>query len=188
MLDDAGIKHVKIVGPIDDTKVNMQYAHENVSKKQQRDYVKEMALLKIKPFIGKVENGAVIAADTTVFCKGRILEKPLTKERCKEQHEFFSGKTTINYTGYAVYYNGKTLCRVMATKVRVARLPKAVIQEICNEPEILDCAGYRNQGNIGPYLRLKESQRGNLTGLHIPFVLKMLKSVGWQGTGHLTAD
>jgi septum formation protein len=179
LLDEHGIKHVQIISTVDDTELNMQYAHEGISKKQEIDYAKKMVLSKLQPFIGKIKNGAVIAADTSVFCKGRILEKPLTKERCKEQHEFLSGKTNINYTAYAVYYNGNTLCCIMPTKVKIKKLPQEVIDAICNEPEVLDCAGYRNQGQIKPYLRFKESHQANLTGLHVSFVLKMLEKIGF---------
>lgn len=179
LLTEHGIRHVQIVSTVDDTKLNDEHPHDGVSKKQEIEYAKNMVMAKLQPFIGKVKNGAVITADTSVFCAGQILEKPITKERCKEQHEFLSGKTNINYTAYAVYYNGKVLCKVMATPVKIAKLSPEVIEAICNEPEVLDCAGYRNQGQIGPYLRFKESHRANLTGLHVPFVLKMLKKIGF---------
>lgn len=180
LLTDAGISHVQIVSTVDDTELNMQHPHEGINKKQQIEYAKKMVMAKLQPFFGKIKNGAVITADTSVFCNGRILEKPITKERCKEQHEFLSGKTNINYTTYAVYYNGKVLCKVMATKVKLKKLSAELIESICNEPEVLDCAGYRNQGQIKPFLRFKESHRANLTGLHVPFVVRMLKKVGFK--------
>ena len=177
LLSNAGVRHIQIVSSVDDTELNSQHAHEGVSQEQEIEYAKQMALAKLQPFIGRVKNGAVITADTTVFCNGRILEKPITKERCKEQHEFLSGKTNINYTAYAIYFNGQVLCEVMATPVKIQKLSPETIEAICNEPEILDCAGYRNQGQIGAFLKFKESHRANLTGLHIPFILRMLKKI-----------
>jgi len=180
LLTGAGLRHEKIVSSVDDTKLNTKFPHEGISKKQASGYAQKMVLAKLKPFIGKIKNGVVICADTIIFCKGRILEKPITQERCKEQHEYLSGKININYTAYAVYYNGKILSKVMPTKVKVKKLPKKTIESICNEPEILDCAGYRNQGQINPYLRFSKKYTDNLTGLYIPFVIKMLKKVGFS--------
>ena len=153
LLDAAGIKHVKVVSTVNDSELNYKFAHDGIGESQAVEYVEQMALAKLAPFVGKIKNGAVITADTIIYCDGKILEKPLTVERCREQHEFISGKTNINYTGYAVYYNGKKLSRVMPTKVSVDVLPKEIIEQILLEPEILDCAGYRNQGNISNYLR-----------------------------------
>jgi len=180
ILHDTGVEYVQIVSSVDDTELNKKFPHEGISKIKALNYVKKMALAKLQPFIGKIKNGAVITADTSILCDGRILEKPLTKERCKEQHEFLSGKANINYTAYAVYFDGKVLCKVMPTKVKVKRLPPQVIESICNEPEILDCAGYRNQGQINPYLRFNKKHTNNLTGLYFPFVLGVLKKVGFN--------
>ena len=177
LLRDAKITHVQVVSTVDDTELNIQFPHTGIGKAEASKYADSMALAKLKPFIGKVRNGAVITADTIIFCKGRILEKPLTKERCKEQHEFLSGKTNVNYTAYAVYYNGKIISKVMPTKVRVKKLPLQIIESICNEPEILDCAGYRNQGQINPYLWFNKKHAANLTGLYVPFLLAMLKKI-----------
>jgi len=151
LLTEHGVEHVVIVSTVDDTDINFEHPHEGVSKKQEIEYSKQMALAKLAPFVNKIKNGAVICADTSVFCAGKILEKLLTVEKCRAQHQFLSGKKNINYTAYAVYYNGVVLCRVMATKVKIKPLSAELIEQICKEPEILDCAGYRHQGLIAPY-------------------------------------
>ena len=180
LLSDASIDFVQIVSTVDDTILNQKFPHDGITKAMATNYAKAMALAKLQPFKGKIVNGVVITADTCIYCDGRILEKPLTIEKCRAQHAFISGKTNINLTAYAVYYNGKVLAAVMPTNVFVKELPNDVIEVICIEPEILDCAGYRNQGQINPYLVFDKTETDNLTGLHVPFVQKMLNKLGFS--------
>jgi len=151
-LKNINIEFKQITSSFDDSTVNFSYAHEGINKRQQKKYALEMALEKLRPFIGNVKNGAVITSDTTVFCRGRILEKPGTKEKCREQHEFISGQKAIVYNSVAVYYNGKILSKVPTLKEKILPLSSELIDEICEEPEVLDCAGYMQQGKIGPYI------------------------------------
>lgn len=183
LLTDAGIDFVKIISPVDDNDINYQHPHEGVSKRALVQYMKKMALVKLDPFIGRIKNGAVITADTTAFYRGRILEKPLTREKCREQHQLLSGKTNHAYTAVAVHYNGKTLCRVMISKVRISPLPKDVLETICNEPATLQAAGYRIAGAIGPFVKIKNNaHRLNVMGLDPGMVRKMLRKVGFPKT------
>ena len=175
MLEKYGVRFVRILSSFDDIELNNQFPHEGVTKKQESYYAKSMALAKLQPFIGKVKNGAVITADTTVYCDGRILEKPYTKEKCREQHEFMSGKTTWVYTAIAIYFNGKIRCALQKLKVKILPLPDHVIEEICNEPETLDCSGFRRAGALAPYAISRESTPTG--GLSVPMVLQILKKL-----------
>jgi len=178
-LTEHGIEFIQIKSPVDDSEINEQFPHEGINKRQQLKYVKKMALAKLQPFIGKVKNGAVITCDTTALCDGRILEKPVTKEKCREQHEFISGKTAYTYNAMAVYWepSGKTRCAVEIIKVKFKPLPAEVIEIICNEPETLDCAGYRRAGALGAYV-VNNAPLSN--GICMPLVLKMLKKLGFK--------
>ncbi|MCL2848020.1 MAG: Maf family protein [Firmicutes bacterium] len=177
LLENTRLEFEIIVSTVDDTALNNKFPHEGIDSGWAMEYAKKMALAKLKPFVGKIKNGAVITADTIIWCDGRILEKPLTIDKCREQHEFLSGKININYTAYAIYYNGKVLSSVMPTTVKVENIPLEIIEVICLEPEILDCAGYRNQGQINAYLNFNREEADNLTGLYIPKVIEMLKKV-----------
>ena len=181
ILTDAGIEFVKIISSVDDNDINYQHPHENVSKRALVQYIKKMALAKLDPFIGRIKNGAVITADTIAFYKGKILEKPLTREKCREQHELLSGKTNYAYTAVAVHYNGKTLCKVMISKVCIRPLPECVLNKICDEPATLHAAGYRIAGVIAPYVKIKNNaHRHNVMGLDPGMVRKMLASIGFK--------
>jgi septum formation protein len=177
-LTSAGIKFIQMVSTVDDTEINYDFPHDNITGKMEKEYAKEMALAKLQPFIGNIKNGAVVTADTSVLCAGRILEKPITKEKCREQHEFLSGKKNSCYTAVAVYYNGKVACKVKVSKVKFKPIPPEVIERICNEPEVLDCAGYRLAGEIRNYTKFKgKAHKNNVKGLDPKVVLRLLKKL-----------
>jgi len=175
MLEKHNIRFMQILSTFDDTELNDQFPHEGVTHKQESCYARTMAIAKLRPYIGKVKNGAVITADTTVYCDGRILEKPYTKEKCREQHEFISGKTTWVNTAIAIYFNGKVHCKLQKLKVNILQLPGHVIDEICDEPETLDCSGYRRAGALAPYAISKENTPTG--GISVPIILRILKKL-----------
>jgi len=177
---EAGISFIQIISPVNDSDINFDHPHDKVRSFTARRYTRLMALAKISPFMGKIKNGAVVTADTTVFCKGKILEKPMTKEKCREQHEFLSGKTNTVYTAMAVYFNGQVLVRHMKSKVKIDKLPDEIIEQACNEPETLDAAGYRAAGCIGPYVHLKnDAHHKSVQGLNAQIIIKMLEKLGY---------
>ena len=183
-MDAAGIKYVKIISPVDDTIINYQHKHDDLTRREARRYARAMAMAKLEPFIGRVVNGAVVTADTSAYCDGRILEKPLTREKCRENHEYLSGKRNTAYTSYAIYFHnghkGKTVTYVKGYTAKCAPIPPGVIEQICNEPEILDCAGYRIAGQIANYMKFRGSHAHNNTkGLDTRVVQKLLKRVGF---------
>ena len=179
ILSENGIEFVKKVIPIDEDALNQNIKHHGVSKGFAKRYVKMLAIEKQKPFVGNIENGAVITADSVAWCEGVILEKPITKERCKTQHEFISGKKNYAVTGMAVYYNGRTSSCVKCSMLGVEKLPPAVIEEICNEEETLNAAGYCTGGAIKNYVWWEKGHANNIRGLDIRTMRKLLKKVGF---------
>jgi len=177
LLESHGIEHFVVVSSVDDTILNDEFSHDNISSSSAAEYTARMAFEKLVPFIGKVKNAAVICADTTIWCDRRILEKPISCERCIEQHKFISGKTNINFTAYAMYYNGKILEKIFPTEVKVAPLSNDIIEKILQDEEILDCAGYKNQGSINSFLTFNKYETDNLTGLCVQTVKNMLQEI-----------
>jgi len=182
LLDDAGMPYVKILRPIDEDKINLEVKHEGVDKDFCRKYVEMLALEKQKPFREcPIENGAVITADTVVYCDGRILEKPMTVSKCREQHEFVSGKTSYFVTGYAVLYNGKSVSRVKETECKVSKIPPEIIEQVCAEELSLRVAGHRaDEGLMKGYCQMDDEGRENWIGLCTKTVKEMLKEVGFS--------
>jgi len=180
ILEKHGIDFVQRVLPTNEDELNVTIKHEGVSKRFTKNYVNMLALEKQKPFRGITKNGAVITSDNVVWCGGRILEKPLTIERCREQQKFISGKTCYVFNSHAVYFNGKSAEKVKQTRVNFDKLPKELIETICNDPLSLDAAGFRIQSHIGPYSFYKYDELDNILGLYVPTVKKLLEKVGFN--------
>jgi len=177
LLTKAGIEFVKMPSNIDEEEIHKRFRQEDVNKRYTKNFAKEMALAKLSPFVGTTKNGAVITADTVVYFDGRIIGKPHTKEKCREQHQLLGGTTSYAITAVAVHYNGRTVYKVTSYPVKIAPLPDDVIETICNEPYTLECAGYRSSGAIGPYMRVNKNYYQGVAGLDLPLLRKMLKKV-----------
>ena len=180
LLDSAGIEYVKVLSGVDDSEFNNDFPHENVSRRQTRKYATTIATAKLAPFYNRIINGGVVTADTTVLCNGRILEKPITPEKCREQHEFLSGKTTLVHTAIAVYYNGKTANKVLTAKFKINPIPKHIIDKICTEEETLDSAGFNRLGAINPYCTYDIKKDDIIAGFNVPCMKKLLKKIGFK--------
>jgi len=180
ILDDAGISYVKILRQIDEDKINADVKHDEVDKEFCGKYVEMVANEKQRPFIEcPIENGAIVTADTVVYCDGKILEKPMNELKCREQHKFVSGKTTYYVTGYSVLYNGKTASAVKETECKVAKIPQEVIEQVCGEELSLKVAGHRADGVMAPYCTMAGEGRENWIGLCTKTLKELLERVGY---------
>lgn len=179
ILTENGIEFVKKLIPIDEDSLNQNIRHSGVGKRFTKSYVKMLAEEKQKPFVTVIENGAVITADTVIWCDGFILEKPITKEKCKVQHEFISGKKTYAITAHSVYYNGRSASKVKSSLVGIQKLPPAVVEEISCEEVTLQCAGFCTGGAIRNYVWWHKGHANNIRGLDVGVVKKLLKKVGF---------
>ena len=175
--EEKGIAFIQIVSNFDDSDINFDFPHEGITKRQEKQYVKSMALAKLEPFIGKIKNGIIITADTTVLCGGRILEKPITPQKCREQHEWLRGKTALVYTGIAMHFNGKTICKTPKIKYKFKIIPDKIIEHISNnEPETLQRAGFCRSGAVGDYCEIKSKLKtgDDVLAYHVTKMLKKL--------------
>jgi len=177
VLTEAGIKFKKIAAAIDDSTINYDFPHENVSDEEHRKYSLFMAHAKLKPFVGLVKNGAVLTSDCTVNCMGRILEKPVTIERAREQHNFISGKANKVFTSHAIYFNGKIADAVRVSDVFFKNMTAEEIEHVIADPEVLDCAGYKFGGRIHDFAKYDKDEYNNIRGFDTDTVLKLLRRV-----------
>lgn len=183
VLTGAGIDFVKIIGAVKEEEEHKKYKREGIELEHAVLYANAVAYSKMRSLVGRIKNGAVVTADTVVWCDGRVIEKPLTKEKCAEQHRFLMGKTNYAITAVAVYFNGKSAQASKNSKVKIKKMPEEVIEAICNEPEALDAAGYAYNDKtsaIHPYFSVRKCQYNNMLGLDIKIVKKLLKKVGFK--------
>ena len=180
ILENHGIWYIKILADTNEAKLQKAYKHKDIDLDYAKNYTASLALEKQKPFQNRIKNGAVITCDTVIWCNSQIIEKPLTKEKCREHHLLLSGKTNYAITAIAVTYNNKTLCGIKVSPNKVAKLPEKIIEEICNEPETLNTAGYRIGGVFGKYCNINKTDMQNVIGLDVPLLLSILKKLGFN--------
>ncbi|MBE6543380.1 MAG: septum formation protein Maf [Ruminococcaceae bacterium] len=114
--------------------------------------VRELAMRKAEAV--KIANSGdlVIAADTIVYHRGRILGKPKNEDDALVMLRLLSGDVHTVYTGYAVRSMYKTVCDFCATDVYFRNLDDDEIMKYIKTGEPMDKAGaYEIQG-IGALL------------------------------------
>lgn len=123
----------------------------------------------------------VLAADTVVWCAGRILDKPQTVPEAREMLQFLSGKEHLVYTGVALRLEASGLYQedVVSTRVRFRDLSE---QEIANylatgEP-MGKAGGYGIQGCGALLVAGIEGCFYNVVGLPLARLGEMLELFG----------
>ena len=121
-------------------------------------YPKELSPLKIAIFLSKKKaNGykinnkdILICADTIVYNKGRVLEKPKNKKEAKEMLVYLSGKRHFVVTGVTLKTRKKEISFYERTLVYFKKLTIEEINFYINQHNSLDKAGaYGIQDWIG---------------------------------------
>lgn len=110
----------------------------------------------------------IIAADTLVSVRGRLLGKPQTRQEAAEMLNLLSGRTHRVATGLTLWTAGKCLTRTVETKIVMARLTAEMKEWYLDTDEWRGAAGgYRIQ-NSGELLFFKIiGSYSNVVGLPI---------------------
>ena len=94
----------------------------------------------------------IIAADTIVYHRGRILGKPKNEDDALVMLRLLSGDVHTVYTGYAVRSMYKTVCEYCATDVYFRNLDDDEILKYIKTGEPMDKAGAYGIQGIGALL------------------------------------
>lgn len=146
-----------------------------------RQVAVSLSLGKAKAVAKKYKDTIIIAADTFIVFKGKILGKPKTAAKAKEMLRKMSGKLHSVITGFTILdtQKNKVVSQSVETKVYFKKLKPAEIDFYVKSKEPLDKAGaYAIQG-LGPMLIEKiEGDYFNVVGLPIASLLEDLKKFG----------
>lgn len=155
---------------------------ENVrSRLKPRELAKAISREKALAVADKYKDAIVIAADTFIVLKGKIMGKPKTKEEAKDMLSALSGKSHSVITGFtALDTSGtKTLSKSVETKVHVKRLSPEEIDSYVDSGEPLDKAGaYAIQGLGASIIEKIEGDYFNVVGLPLSAIVESLKEFG----------
>lgn len=125
----------------------------------------------------------VIGSDQLAVCKGELLEKPGSVERCREQLRWASAAAASFYTAVAVLQpaRGQTLQFVDTTTVHFRALSDAEIDRYIAQERPLDCAGgFRCEGlGISLFARIVTEDPTALIGLPLIALSCALRQCGY---------
>ena len=142
---------------------------------------KRLSCLKALDVASQTSNSIVIAADTIVVLKRKILEKPKNKKEAREMLKRLSGKEQQAITGLTIIdaKTKKILQDIVITKVKFRKLNKNLIEKYVASGEPLDKAGA--YGIQGKGALLVESIKGdyfNVVGLPLNILNQLLEKFG----------
>ena len=134
----------------------------------------------------KYRDALIIAADTFISFRNRLLGKPHTAREAVRMLAMLSGKSHTVITGYAVLdtATGKCVSRAIETRVWLRKLTATEIRAYVRTGEPLDKAGaYAIQG-LGSLIVMKiEGDYFNVVGLPLASLAKTLKTFGIHPLG-----
>lgn len=144
--------------------------------------VEQLASRKAQAAAKQHPEDTVLAADTVVVFKGRVLGKPRDAETAQAMLKLLSGNVHQVYTGYCVIGGGKLLSGHEVTSVEFYALSKEDIERYVATGEPLDKAGaYGIQGKGALFVKRIDGDFYNVVGLPIAKINRILAGFP-QGT------
>ena len=121
-------------------------------------------------------NDTILAADTIVAFKDKILGKPKDKEDAFNMLRMLSGNNHSVYTGIAAIENGILKSEVIESKVYFFEITDKAIKAYISTGEPMDKAGsYGIQGKGAVFVRGIAGDYNNIVGLPIAALKNILK-------------
>jgi septum formation protein len=121
----------------------------------------------------------VLAADTTVVCQGRVLEKPASADDARAMLRLLSGSSHEVLTGVCVAHAGRLHAGVETTSVRFARLADSEIEWYVATGEPMDKAGGYHVGGRGAlFVAGITGSPSNVEGLPVLLARRLLLAAG----------
>ena len=123
----------------------------------------------------------VLGADTVVVIDGQMLAKPVDSADAKRMLHQLSGRVHQVITGVCVVAEGQWSVGSETTSVTMSEISEQEIAEYVASVEPMDKAGaYAIQGRASRWIPGIEGDYGNVVGLPVALVWKMLRKAGIQ--------
>jgi len=146
-----------------------------------RQVAVSLSIGKAKAVAKKYKDAIIIAADTFIVFKGKILGKPKTAAKAKEMLRKMSRKSHSVITGFTIIdtQKNKVMSQSAETKVYFKKLKPREIDFYVKSKESLDKAGaYAIQGLGTMLIKKVEGDYFNVVGLPIASLAENLKKFG----------
>jgi septum formation protein len=146
-----------------------------------RALAKFLSRKKAETVAHKYKNAIIIAADTFIVFKNRLLGKPHTDKEAEKMLNMLNGKAHSVITGFTIMDTAskKILSRSVETKVYFKKLGRKEINAYVRSKEPLDKAGaYAIQGLGSVFIERIDGDFLNVVGLPLLALTESLKKFG----------
>jgi nucleoside triphosphate pyrophosphatase len=157
------------------------YAEDMRSELSPDELARSISLEKAKVVASKHKNAIVIAADTFIIFRGKILGKPNTQAEARKMLMMLKGKSHSVITGFTILDadKNKILTKSVETIINVKNLTSEEVNAYVKSGEPLDKAGaYGIQGLGSVIVEKIEGDYFNVIGLPLSALVEGLKEFG----------
>ncbi len=145
-------------------------------------YIKRLAQLKARTVARYYQHSKalIIAADTIVYARGRIIGKPANKKDARRIMKQLSGTKHSVLTGVWLIdtATGRSVSGYEKSIIRMSKLSDAEINKIISSRRHLDKAGgYAIQESGDKYVRLIKGSMSNAVGLPLRLVRRLIRQL-----------
>jgi len=157
------------------------YAEELCLDLKPHELAKAISRGKALAVASKHQNAIIIAADTFVVCRDKIMGKPKTEAEAKVMLRAISGRAHSVSTGFTILDTGKNriLSQAVETIVHVKQLSSKEIDAYVRSGEPIGKAGaYEIQGLGSVIIEKIEGDYFNVVGLPLSSLAESLKKFG----------
>jgi septum formation protein len=157
------------------------YEEDLGMKKEPRTLARFLSRKKAEEVADKHKNAIIIAADTFIVFRDKLLGKPHTAKEAVRMLTMLNGKAHSVITGFTVLDTGtkKRVSKSVETKVYFRKLTQKEIKAYVNTKEPLDKAGaYAIQGLGALFVEKIEGDFLNVVGLPLAALSETLKGFG----------
>lgn len=151
---------------------------ENTSYRKPHLMVKELAYKKALSVALRHPDSPVLAADTIVWCNGKVIGKPRNKKESYKMLKFQSGKWQSVYTGVALIYINKKifLCDYEKTRCYMRKLSEKELKNIAGK-HLDKAGGWAVQDENDLLITKIKGRYDNVVGLPMNLVKKFLSRI-----------
>lgn len=143
------------------------------------EYVRRLAVAKVRAAGCREPGTAVLGADTIVVVDGDLLGKPATAGEAAAMLRRLSGRSHDVLTGLAVGLDGRLLTEVARTEVRFLPLSEAEVNWYLASGESFGRAGaYAIQGRAARFVDTIAGSYSNVVGLPVAVVYRLCRELG----------
>ncbi|MDP9496264.1 MAG: Maf family nucleotide pyrophosphatase [Actinomycetota bacterium] len=174
LLRAAGLDPAVVVSGVDETSVQAASTGE---------LVRELAVRKARAVAGGPvpPDALVVGCDSLLELDGAALGKPASGAEARERWRRMRGRTGTLLTGHCVVDvpSGREVSGVAATQVRFGTPSDAEVDAYVASGEPLHVAGaFTLDGRSAPYVEGIDGDPGNVIGLSLPLLRRLLAELG----------